>query len=131
MAELGFANLGWAQPSQTQQFLGRAQPTPTPILRTLNSHSGWWGDAPESMCQECVCNMLGTDPDNFECDRFTGDCNCLPNVEGRECDRYDNFPNQKYMLVKSVLVASFSIVCGNTNAFLEVLEKKVTKATER
>ena len=49
---------------------------------------GYWGDAVNGAgCQECVCNMLGTDPNNFDCDRFTGDCHCLPNVEGRECDR--------------------------------------------
>lgn len=48
---------------------------------------GWYGNAPMELCQECVCNMLGTDPERFDCDRSTGDCHCLPNVVGRECDK--------------------------------------------
>ncbi|XP_035677863.1 laminin subunit beta-1-like isoform X6 [Branchiostoma floridae] len=43
----------------------------------------------------CVCNMLGTDRTRArcqdgglcECDRATGQCPCLPNVVGQQCDR--------------------------------------------
>ena len=48
---------------------------------------GWFGSATESMCEECVCDELGTDQERFDCDRFTGDCHCLPNVIGKSCDR--------------------------------------------
>ena len=60
---------------------------------------GFFGDAVEDMCNACKCNMLGTDPEtlvgdqelalseqDFACDRFTGKCQCLPNVIGDECD---------------------------------------------
>ncbi len=33
---LAWAELGWAQPSPVRKFLGRAQPTPTPILNFIN-----------------------------------------------------------------------------------------------
>ena len=37
---------------------------------------------------ECTCSILGTDPERFACDKFTGMCHCLPNVEGENCDKY-------------------------------------------
>ena len=67
-----------------------------------------------SQCHECECDPLGTDPDRFTkifflvwkifvftfsaimldnhdppryaCDRVTGRCNCLPNVQGEHCE---------------------------------------------
>lgn len=36
---------------------------------------------------ECVCNKLGTDNTKGACDASTGQCPCLPNVSGLECDR--------------------------------------------
>ena len=62
------------------------------IFNTAGEHceyckDGFFGDAVNDICQECVCNSLGTDKDRFHCDRFSGDCHCLPNVEGKSCDR--------------------------------------------
>ncbi|XP_040566371.1 laminin subunit beta-1 isoform X1 [Lepeophtheirus salmonis] len=48
---------------------------------------GFFGDAVNNTCQECQCDILGSDPDKFDCDRSTGLCNCLPNVIGDHCDR--------------------------------------------
>ena len=48
---------------------------------------GYYGDAVNDVCKACVCDLLGTDPNQFDCDRFTGDCHCLTNVEGKSCDR--------------------------------------------
>ena len=63
---------------------------------------GYYGDAVNSQCNQCTCDMLGTDPERyfndnpfhhlkitllsrFACDRETGKCNCLPNVVGDYC----------------------------------------------
>ena len=35
----------------------------------------------------CVCNILGTYQGGGDCDHRTGQCPCLPNVIGLECDR--------------------------------------------
>ena len=48
---------------------------------------GFFGDAVNDVCKECICDILGSDPERFDCDRVTGDCHCLPNVEGKSCDR--------------------------------------------
>ncbi|XP_070559223.1 laminin subunit beta-1-like [Ptychodera flava] len=55
---------------------------------------GYYGNALERDCQQCVCNILGTDRsvcDNMNncgvCDSVTGQCPCLPNVIGRNCDQ--------------------------------------------
>jgi hypothetical protein len=32
---------------------------------------------------DCTCDRLGTEI----CDHFTGECTCLPGVEGEKCDR--------------------------------------------
>lgn len=47
--------------------------------------AGWWGDAVNNQCRECACDELGTDRERFACDRITGRCNCLPNVQGEHC----------------------------------------------
>ncbi|XP_077998074.1 laminin subunit beta-1-like [Glandiceps talaboti] len=56
--------------------------------------AGYFGNALEQDCERCVCNILGTDRsscDNMNncgvCDRISGQCPCLPNVEGVNCDR--------------------------------------------
>lgn len=36
---------------------------------------------------ECVCNSLGTDESQGVCDSETGQCPCLKNVDGLECNR--------------------------------------------
>uniref|UniRef100_T1IRE1 Laminin subunit beta-1 n=1 Tax=Strigamia maritima TaxID=126957 RepID=T1IRE1_STRMM len=48
--------------------------------------AGFFGDAVEQLCQECVCNFLGVDPQAGACNRITGQCPCLPNVIGQKCD---------------------------------------------
>ncbi|KAI1305823.1 Laminin subunit beta-1 [Halotydeus destructor] len=50
---------------------------------------GFWGDASKQQCTQCVCNRLGTDTSDsglVVCDRVSGQCPCLPNVVGRQCD---------------------------------------------
>lgn len=47
---------------------------------------GFYGDAqaePKGQCQPCNC--YGPGSVSFECDRTTGDCECLPFVRGRDC----------------------------------------------
>ncbi|KPM03150.1 laminin subunit beta-1-like protein [Sarcoptes scabiei] len=48
---------------------------------------GFYGNALEHTCVECVCHHLGTDPRSAFCNQTTGQCSCLPNVEGLSCDR--------------------------------------------
>lgn len=48
--------------------------------------AGYFGDAVNNQCSECQCSLLGTDPERRACDRDTGACNCLPNVEGHNCE---------------------------------------------
>uniref|UniRef100_A0A0P4W557 Laminin subunit beta-1 n=1 Tax=Scylla olivacea TaxID=85551 RepID=A0A0P4W557_SCYOL len=47
---------------------------------------GYYGDALNQECRECVCNLLGTNQTIGACDHETGQCPCLPNVLGLECD---------------------------------------------
>lgn len=35
---------------------------------------------------ECSCHFLGRNETAGYCDRFTGQCPCLPNVRGKDCD---------------------------------------------
>ncbi|XP_075218526.1 laminin subunit beta-1-like [Lycorma delicatula] len=46
----------------------------------------YYGNAAKQSCRECVCDILGTDAKAGPCDRITGQCPCLPNVIGQECD---------------------------------------------
>ncbi|UYV80205.1 LAMB1 [Cordylochernes scorpioides] len=46
---------------------------------------GFFGDASLQQCIPCVCNILGTDQSQGECNRLTGQCPCLPNVVGKNC----------------------------------------------
>ncbi|RMB98930.1 hypothetical protein DUI87_24475 [Hirundo rustica rustica] len=53
---------------------------------------GFYGDATRHSCRRCSCNPLGTDastcgPQQCHCDRHSGQCHCLPHVEGQSCDR--------------------------------------------
>ncbi|KAK3517857.1 hypothetical protein QTP70_021002 [Hemibagrus guttatus] len=53
---------------------------------------GYYGDASTQNCQKCMCQLLGTDTrrcvdGECECDQVSGQCPCLPNVEGQYCDR--------------------------------------------
>ena len=57
---------------------------------------GYYGDAVNLGCLTCECNPMGTqdpasdsriDAREHNCDRFTGICHCLPNVEGEKCDK--------------------------------------------
>ncbi|XP_075719450.1 usherin [Rhinoderma darwinii] len=51
------------------------------IDRTYNLSSGnIWG------CQDCDCDLNGTLPGST-CDRINGQCQCLPNYQGRRCSR--------------------------------------------
>lgn len=36
---------------------------------------------------ECVCDLLGTDQKLGPCNKFTGQCPCLPNVTGQSCNQ--------------------------------------------
>ncbi|XP_071527681.1 laminin subunit beta-1 isoform X2 [Panulirus ornatus] len=47
---------------------------------------GFYGDALNQQCRACVCNILGTNQTIGACDHETGQCPCLPNVLGLECD---------------------------------------------
>uniref|UniRef100_A0A8D0FZI3 Laminin subunit beta 2 n=1 Tax=Strix occidentalis caurina TaxID=311401 RepID=A0A8D0FZI3_STROC len=52
---------------------------------------GYYGDATRHSCRRCSCNMLGTDtstcgPQQCQCDGRSGQCHCLPHVEGQSCD---------------------------------------------
>ncbi|KFD63486.1 hypothetical protein M514_06434 [Trichuris suis] len=51
-----------------------------------NCMPGFYGDARTQSCKKCVCNILGTDITAGPCDRISGQCPCLPNVVGLECD---------------------------------------------
>ncbi|KAL0267895.1 UNVERIFIED_CONTAM: hypothetical protein PYX00_010038 [Menopon gallinae] len=48
---------------------------------------GYFGDAINQQCTECVCELLGTNRSVGLCDKNTGQCPCLPNVVGLSCDR--------------------------------------------
>ncbi|KAG6801748.1 laminin subunit beta-1 isoform X1 [Apis mellifera caucasica] len=47
---------------------------------------GFYGNALEQDCQDCQCDVLGTDRNAGPCDHRTGQCPCLPHVIGLLCD---------------------------------------------
>ena len=75
------------------------------IYNTVGDHCeycepGYFGDAINLSCAECTCNVLGTadpypesgiDKREHNCDRDSGVCRCLPNVQGDSCDKYEIF----------------------------------------
>uniref|UniRef100_T1KI06 Laminin subunit beta-1 n=1 Tax=Tetranychus urticae TaxID=32264 RepID=T1KI06_TETUR len=48
---------------------------------------GFYGNALAQQCTECVCSPIGTNQVFGSCDHRTGQCPCLPNVVGSECDK--------------------------------------------
>ncbi|XP_014474368.1 PREDICTED: laminin subunit beta-1 [Dinoponera quadriceps] len=48
--------------------------------------AGFHGNALRQDCQDCNCNVLGTDKAVGPCDNLTGQCPCLPHVIGQLCD---------------------------------------------
>lgn len=48
---------------------------------------GFHGDALMQRCEQCDCDVLGTNSTVQHCDRHTGQCPCLKNVYGPRCDR--------------------------------------------
>uniref|UniRef100_A0A2K6SXV6 Laminin subunit beta 2 n=1 Tax=Saimiri boliviensis boliviensis TaxID=39432 RepID=A0A2K6SXV6_SAIBB len=54
---------------------------------------GFHGQAARQSCHRCTCNLLGTNPqqcpspDQCHCDPSSGQCPCLPNVQGPGCNR--------------------------------------------
>lgn len=48
--------------------------------------AGFYGDALRQDCQDCGCNVLGTDKAAGSCNHRTGQCPCLPHVIGQLCD---------------------------------------------
>ncbi|XP_052501566.1 laminin subunit beta-2 isoform X2 [Budorcas taxicolor] len=61
--------------------------------RCAHCKPGFHGQAARQSCHRCTCNLLGTDPrqcpstDRCNCDPSSGQCPCLPNVQGLSCDR--------------------------------------------
>lgn len=47
---------------------------------------GFYGNALRQDCQDCNCNVLGTNKAAGSCDHRTGQCPCLPHVIGQLCD---------------------------------------------
>ncbi|XP_071580387.1 laminin subunit beta-1 [Temnothorax nylanderi] len=48
--------------------------------------AGFYGDALRQDCQDCGCNVLGTDKAAGPCNHRSGQCPCLPHVIGQLCD---------------------------------------------
>ncbi|KAI6223535.1 Laminin subunit beta-1 [Aphelenchoides fujianensis] len=46
---------------------------------------GYFGDAKQRQCRNCVCYPAGTNSSAGACDRVTGKCPCYPNVVGNDC----------------------------------------------
>lgn len=66
------------------------------LYQTAGDHceycsDGFYGNALTQQCSTCDCDFLGTNHTVQHCDRYTGQCPCLPNVIGKRCD--DCAPN--------------------------------------
>uniref|UniRef100_A0AC35UH10 Laminin subunit beta-1 n=1 Tax=Rhabditophanes sp. KR3021 TaxID=114890 RepID=A0AC35UH10_9BILA len=48
--------------------------------------NGYYGDAKIKNCQKCQCNSFGTNTTDEFCDNVSGQCKCLPNVIGKQCN---------------------------------------------
>lgn len=48
---------------------------------------GYFGDAIDKACFKCNCSVLGTNFTKGSCDGVTGQCPCLQNVTGVNCDQ--------------------------------------------
>ncbi|XP_028906589.1 laminin subunit beta-2 [Ornithorhynchus anatinus] len=54
---------------------------------------GYYGQAAHHSCRRCSCNFLGTErsqcpsQEECHCDQSSGQCPCLPNIQGQNCDR--------------------------------------------
>ncbi|XP_034670103.1 laminin subunit beta-1 [Drosophila subobscura] len=62
------------------------------LYQTTGDHcelcrDGFFGDALQQNCQQCDCDFLGTNNTLAHCDRHSGQCPCLPNVQGLRCDQ--------------------------------------------
>lgn len=60
------------------------------LYNTVGDHcdvckEGYTGDATKQLCRACVCNKLGTDPNGGHCHPMSGQCLCLPHVQGLDC----------------------------------------------
>ncbi|XP_051911890.1 laminin subunit beta-1-like isoform X1 [Hippocampus zosterae] len=55
--------------------------------------TGYYGNAATQSCRKCMCQPAGTAPhacssaDECQCDQHSGQCACLPNVVGQNCER--------------------------------------------
>lgn len=74
---------------------------------------GFHGQATRQSCHRCTCNLLGTNPqqcpstDQCQCDLSSGQCPCLPNVQGLSCDRCaPNFWNSPVVVAVSLVPAT-------------------------
>ncbi|XP_044534884.1 laminin subunit beta-2-like [Gracilinanus agilis] len=61
--------------------------------RCAHCRPGYYGQAAHQSCRRCTCNFLGTErsqcpsQDKCRCDPGSGQCPCLPNIQGQSCDR--------------------------------------------
>ncbi|XP_063890050.1 laminin subunit beta-1-like isoform X3 [Scylla paramamosain] len=81
-------NIDISRPGNCDERTGECQRC---LFNTFGFHCercqpGYYGDALNQECRECVCNLLGTNQTIGACDHETGQCPCLPNVLGLECD---------------------------------------------
>ncbi|VDP08781.1 unnamed protein product [Soboliphyme baturini] len=81
-------NIDFTEPASCDQKTGKCLKClyNTEGFSCENCLPGFFGEAKTQSCKMCVCNVLGTNISVGPCDRFTGQCPCLPNVTGLECD---------------------------------------------